>query len=95
MPHLSASGITMAAHGDSVDLECIVDAHPEPKMMFWRDYSQRVPVIRGPKYDITTLPVKDVSIKTIIHEKICLTLSKCQNDFCLLSFPFSMKMNSS
>ncbi|XP_075234927.1 Ig-like and fibronectin type-III domain-containing protein 1 [Lycorma delicatula] len=67
MPRLSASEITMAAHGDSVSLECIVDAHPEPKMMFWRDYSQRVPVIRGPRYDITTLPLKDEEDKWVMR----------------------------
>ncbi|XP_039279825.1 Ig-like and fibronectin type-III domain-containing protein 2 [Nilaparvata lugens] len=66
MPHLTASGITMAAHGDTVSLECIVDAHPEPKMMFWRDYSSRKPVIRGPKYDVTTRRVQDEGDKWIM-----------------------------
>ncbi|RZF43428.1 hypothetical protein LSTR_LSTR001689 [Laodelphax striatellus] len=62
MPHLTASGITMAAHGDTVSLECIVDAHPEPKMMFWRDYSMRVPVIRGPRDKwIMSLTIKQIS----------------------------------
>jgi hypothetical protein len=42
----------MATHGDSVTLECLVDAHPDPKMMFWRDYVNRIPVIQGGKYDI-------------------------------------------
>lgn len=58
-PHLTASGITMAAHGDSVTLECVVDAHPEPKMMFWRDYTNRIPVIQGAKYDVSITPTKD------------------------------------
>lgn len=62
-PHIQASGITMAALGDSVKLECRVDAHPEPKMMFWRDHSGRVPVIQGGKYDISLKPSKDVSNK--------------------------------
>lgn len=49
----------MATLGDSVTLECKVDAHPEPKMMFWRNHQQRTPVIQGGKYDIMTAPVKD------------------------------------
>lgn len=61
MPHLTASGITMAAYGDSATLQCIVDAHPEPKMMFWRDYNRRIPVIQGSKYDVSITPSKDVS----------------------------------
>lgn len=60
-PHITASGITMAAYGDSVTLECGVDAHPEPKMLFWRDYANRVPVIQGSKYDVSIVPAKDVS----------------------------------
>lgn len=52
----------MAAQGDSVVLECTVDAYPEPKMMFWRDHSGRVPVIQGGKYDINVQPAKDVRI---------------------------------
>jgi len=63
-PHITASGITMAAQGDSVVLECTVDAYPEPKMMFWRDHSGRVPVIQGGKYDINIHPSKDVRTDT-------------------------------
>ncbi|XP_068081772.1 Ig-like and fibronectin type-III domain-containing protein 2 [Anabrus simplex] len=66
-PHITASIITMAALGDSVVLECQVDAHPEPKMMFWRDHSGRIPVIQGGKYDITTYPSKDEEAKYIMH----------------------------
>lgn len=51
----------MAAYEESVTLECIVDAYPEPKMLFWRDYVNRVPVIQGAKYDVSILPAKDVS----------------------------------
>jgi len=54
----------MAAQGDSVVLECTVDAYPEPKMMFWRDHSGRVPVIQGGKYDINIQPSKDVRTDT-------------------------------
>lgn len=66
-PHIQASGITMAALGDSVILECRVDAHPEPKMVFWRDPVGRVPVIQGGKYDIKLKPVKDVSSNIFIY----------------------------
>lgn len=51
-PHITASVITMAAPGDSVALECRVEAQPEPKMMFWKDHSGRIPVIQGGRYDI-------------------------------------------
>lgn len=61
VPHITASGITIAAHGDTVQLECQVEAHPEPKMMFWRDHSGRVPVIQGGKYDIRISPTANVS----------------------------------
>nr|CAD7440282.1 unnamed protein product [Timema bartmani] len=57
---ISPSGITMAALGDSVVLECQVDAHPEPKMLFWRDQNGRVPVIQGGKYDINNMKAKDL-----------------------------------
>jgi len=54
----------MAAQGDSVVLECTVDAYPEPKMIFWRDHNGRVPVIQGGKYDINIQPAKDVRTVT-------------------------------
>lgn len=62
VPHIAASGITIAAHGDTVTLECQVDAHPEPKMMFWRDHSGRVPVIQGGRHDIKISPTANVSM---------------------------------
>lgn len=67
LPHITASGITMAAQGDSVVLECTVDAYPEPKMMFWRDHNGRIPVIQGGKYDISVQPAKDEEAKYIMH----------------------------
>ncbi|CAG2057021.1 unnamed protein product, partial [Timema podura] len=67
VPHITASGITMAALGDSVVLECQVDAHPEPKMLFWRDQNGRVPVIQGGKYDINNMKAKDEESKYIMH----------------------------
>lgn len=51
----------MAALGEEVVLQCIVEAYPEPKMMFWRDPKGRVPVILSGKYEISTQAVKDVS----------------------------------
>lgn len=61
LPSVTASVITVAALGDSVVLECKVEAYPEPKMLFWRDKSGRVPVIQGGKYNIQVQPSKDVS----------------------------------
>lgn len=52
-PYLTASGIKMATHGDTVTLECLVDSHPDPKLMFWKDFAARVPIIKGPKYDMS------------------------------------------
>lgn len=67
MPHIQASGITMAALGDVVKLECKVDAHPEPKMMFWRDHNGRVPVIQGGKYDLSMKAARDEEDKYVMH----------------------------
>lgn len=52
VPTIQASGITMAAHGDSVTLECRVEALPKPTIAFWKDPNGREPVIDGPKYSI-------------------------------------------
>ena len=62
-PHLTANGIKMATHGDTVALECLVEAHPDPKMMFWKDYADRVPVIQGPKYEISIAKSRQVILK--------------------------------
>lgn len=72
IPHIQASGITMAALGDSVTLECKVDAHPAPKMFFWKNHEERKPVIQGGKYDVSTTPVKDEEDKYVMH----LTINK-------------------
>ncbi|XP_050504317.1 Ig-like and fibronectin type-III domain-containing protein 2 isoform X1 [Diabrotica virgifera virgifera] len=66
-PHIQASGITMTTLGDSVTLECKVEAQPEPKMIFWRNHEDRTPVIQGGKYDITAKPVKDEDDKYIMQ----------------------------
>lgn len=69
-PHIQASGITMAALGDSVTLECRVDAQPEPKMFFWKDHEKRTPVIQGGKYEISIQNAKDEDEKYIMQMKI-------------------------
>ncbi|XP_050297664.1 Ig-like and fibronectin type-III domain-containing protein 1 [Anthonomus grandis grandis] len=66
-PHIQASGITMATIGDSVTLECKVEATPEPKMIFWRSHEERTPVIQGGKYDIQIGKAKDEEDKYIMH----------------------------
>jgi len=55
----------MAVLGDSVTLECSVSAHPEPKMLFWRDPKGRVPVIQGGANHIDIQKSKDVSKENI------------------------------
>ncbi|XP_013190125.1 Ig-like and fibronectin type-III domain-containing protein 1 isoform X2 [Amyelois transitella] len=52
VPSIQASGITMAAAGDSVILECRVEALPKPTIAFWRDPNGRTPVIDSPNYTI-------------------------------------------
>ncbi|XP_075980799.1 Ig-like and fibronectin type-III domain-containing protein 2 isoform X2 [Anticarsia gemmatalis] len=52
VPTIQASGITMAAAGDAVILECRVEALPKPTIAFWRDPNGRTPVIDGPNYTI-------------------------------------------
>lgn len=62
----------MATIGDSVTLECKVDAYPEPKMLFWRSHEERTPVIQGGRYDIHTGFAKDEDDKYIMQ----LTINK-------------------
>ncbi|KAF7279649.1 hypothetical protein GWI33_006881 [Rhynchophorus ferrugineus] len=66
-PTIQASGITMATIGDSVTLECKVEATPEPKMIFWRNHEERAPVIQGGKYDIEITKAKDEDDKYYMH----------------------------
>lgn len=54
----------MAVLGDTVDLECTVEAQPEPKMLFWKDASGWMPVIQGGQYNIHVNKVRDVSTQT-------------------------------
>lgn len=58
-PHLTAGSIKMAHHGETVSLECFVESHPDPKMMFWRDFNERIPIIPGAKYDVNMTKSKD------------------------------------
>jgi hypothetical protein len=78
----------VAAQGDSVVLECTVDAYPEPKMMFWRDHSGRVPVIQGGNYDINIQPAKDVRTDTYLDFQASSTLHVCVFQFILQSPSF-------
>lgn len=57
----------MTTVGDSVTLECRVEAQPEPKMIFWRSHEERTPVIQGGKYDIITRAMKDEEDKYIMQ----------------------------
>lgn len=50
----------MAAAGDSVILECRVEALPKPTIAFWRDPNGRTPVIDGPNYSIQLIPDAEV-----------------------------------
>lgn len=72
VPKLVASKITMANLGDTVTLECMVDAHPEPKMMFWRDAQGRTPVIQSGKHDVNVIRSKEDYTKFVME----LTISK-------------------
>lgn len=62
----------MASLGDTVTLECMVDAHPEPKMMFWRDAQGRTPVIQSGKHDVNVIRSKEDYTKFVME----LTISK-------------------
>jgi hypothetical protein len=62
----------MANQGDTVTLECMVDAHPEPKMMFWRDAQGRTPVIQSSKHDVNVIRSKEDYTKFVME----LTISK-------------------
>ncbi|XP_060521519.1 Ig-like and fibronectin type-III domain-containing protein 2 isoform X2 [Cylas formicarius] len=66
-PNIQASGITMATIGDSVVLECKVEATPEPKLIFWKNYEDRMPVIQGGKYDVSISKAKDEDDKYVMH----------------------------
>ncbi|XP_034250543.1 Ig-like and fibronectin type-III domain-containing protein 1 [Thrips palmi] len=62
-PHITAAGITMAVLGDTVDLECTVEAQPQPKMLFWKDASGWMPVIQGGQYNINVNKARDEESK--------------------------------
>eukprot|EP00102_Acyrthosiphon_pisum_P023276 XP_016660486.1 PREDICTED: Ig-like and fibronectin type-III domain-containing protein 2 [Acyrthosiphon pisum] len=72
VPKLVASKITMANLGDTVTLECMVDAHPEPKTMFWRDPQGRTPVIQSGKHNVNVIRSKEDYTKFVME----LTISK-------------------
>ncbi|KAK9739714.1 Fibronectin type III domain [Popillia japonica] len=102
MPHIQASGITMAAFGDTVILECKVDAHPEPKMIFWRNHEERKAVIQGGKYDISIGRMKDeedkymmqLSIKNIGDVDVGDYYCHAENAFGSATQPVSVRIRS-
>lgn len=55
---MHASEINFAGLGDTLSIECLVDAYPEPKVAFWRDSrdgrSMKIssPIVSGGKYMI-------------------------------------------
>ena len=61
---MTGSEINFASEGDSASIECIVTAHPEPKVMFWKNSQDRIPIVNGGNYRIehddavTSLEVK-------------------------------------
>ncbi|KAJ8984657.1 hypothetical protein NQ317_015748 [Molorchus minor] len=101
-PHIQASGITMTTIGDSVTLECRVEAHPEPKMMFWRNHEDRTPVIQGGKYDIATRAVKDeedryvmqLTIKHITGDDVGEYYCHAENVFGSATQPVSVRIRN-
>nr|XP_022900341.1 Ig-like and fibronectin type-III domain-containing protein 2 [Onthophagus taurus] len=102
LPHIQASGITMAAYGDTVLLECKVDAHPEPKMIFWQDHEDRKPVIQGGKYDILINKAKDkidnfkyimqLTIKNIVDTDVGDYFCHAENAFGSSTQPVSVRI---
>ncbi|XP_046405305.1 Ig-like and fibronectin type-III domain-containing protein 1 isoform X1 [Ischnura elegans] len=81
VPHISGSGVTMAAKGDSVTLQCHVDSYPDPKMIFWRDLNGRVPVIHGGKYEINLQRNKDEESSYIMTLKIIGLVEEDEGDY--------------
>ncbi len=65
---MTGSEINFASEGDSASIECIVIAHPEPKVMFWKNSQDRIPIVNGGNYRIehddavTSLEVKIICI---------------------------------
>lgn len=92
----------MATLGDSVKLECRVDAHPNPSMIFWRNHETRTPVIQGGKYDIAIGPVKDdvdkylmqLTIKQITDMDVGDYYCHAENAFGSATQPVSVRIRS-
>lgn len=60
-PRIRALEFVTGVLGGSVDLKCIVNAKPKPKVIFWRDHDGRVPVIPGNNYKMSTNDSSEVS----------------------------------
>ncbi|KAK4873942.1 hypothetical protein RN001_013302 [Aquatica leii] len=102
VPHIQATGVTFAALGDTVKLECKVDAHPEPKMLFWKNHEERTPVIQGGKYDIAVGRVRDeedrysmsLTIKQITESDIGEYYCHAENAFGSGTQPVTLKIRN-
>ncbi|KAH9635955.1 hypothetical protein HF086_015529 [Spodoptera exigua] len=89
VPTIQASGITMAAAGDAVILECRVEALPKPTIAFWRDPNGRTPVIDGPNYTIQLLADPEMNVSSSCIDACSFHLEmdnimdrpECMNDF--------------
>lgn len=53
-PSVSGPDVTYTSLGDTTVIECTVSAHPDPKVVFWRNEKERVPIVTGTKYNIET-----------------------------------------
>ncbi|KAK7081529.1 hypothetical protein SK128_028299, partial [Halocaridina rubra] len=53
-PRITAQEVVHVYAGETATLECIVNAWPEPSLVWWRDAEGRVPVIHGGSYSIAT-----------------------------------------
>ncbi|ODM96583.1 Ig-like and fibronectin type-III domain-containing protein C25G4.10 [Orchesella cincta] len=51
-PSVTGSEINFATEGEAASIECIVTAHPEPKVVFWKNSQDRIPIVNGGNYRI-------------------------------------------
>ncbi|BES94480.1 DB module [Nesidiocoris tenuis] len=99
-PDVTAAGVTMASYGDSVTLRCLVEANPEPTMMFWRDRMKTIPIIIGPKYSVNIQPSKydkhrwvmQLSIISITDDELGDYFCHAANEYGNASSPVSVQL---
>lgn len=65
-PRIRAMEFVSGVLGGSVDLKCIVNAKPKPKVIFWRDHDGRVPVILGNNYKMFVNDSAEVSVESTL-----------------------------